>query len=160
VDFEKNFKGFAIITQTIDGLHRKAGSKRVFEFKGNILMTRCLKCNEVYDTSFDSRAAVPACTKCSGMVRPNVIMPDEELNKKLLEKAQDISADCEVFFAIGTSNVKEPVAALSYLAKGNGAYIVEINPQKTSLTSHADEYFFGAIEKILPQLLMTFEREM
>jgi NAD-dependent deacetylase len=160
VDFEKKFKGFTIITQNIDGLHRKAGTKRLFEFKGNILMTRCLKCNELYDSSFDDRAAVPACTKCSGIVRPNVIMSDEELNKKLLEKAQEMSAGCEVFFAIGTSNLTEPIVALPYLAKGNGAYILEINPQKTSLTSHADEYIFGAIEKILPQLIMTFEREM
>jgi NAD-dependent deacetylase len=158
VDFEKYFKGFTLITQTQDGLHRKAGNSRVLEFKGNILLTRCLKCNQLYDTSFDDRAAVPACTKCSGVVRPNVIMHDEELNKKLLEKAQEISAGCEVFFAIGTSGVKEPFAALPYLAKGNGAYIVEINPNKTDLTAHADEYLFGAIDKILPQLIMMFER--
>lgn len=158
VDFEKKFKGFALITQTIDGLHRKAGNKRVLELKGNIMITRCLKCNELYDTSFVDKATLPVCKKCAGIVRPNAIMPDEELNKKLLEKAQEVAAGCEVFFAIGTSNVQEPIAALPYLAKGNGAYIVEINPQKTSLTSHADEYIFGAIGKILPQLIMTYER--
>lgn len=158
VDFEKKFKGFALITQTIDGLHRKAGNQRILEFKGNILFTRCLNCNQLYETSFDDRAAVPACTKCSGVVRPNVIMSDENLNKKILEKAQEISAGCEVFFAIGTTNVQEPVSALPYLAKGNGAYIVEVNHQKTSLSEHSDEYIFGAIEKILPQLIMTFER--
>jgi NAD-dependent deacetylase len=158
VDFEKKFKGFALITQTIDGLHRKAGNKRILELKGNILITRCLKCNELYDTSFEDNAALPVCKKCSGIVRPNVIMPDEELNKKLLEKAQEIAAGCDVFFAIGTTNVQEPVASLPYLAKGNGAYIVEINPQKTNLTPHADEYIFGAIDKILPQLIMTYER--
>ena len=64
----------------------------------------------------------------------------------------------EVFFAIGTSAVVEPAASLPYMAKGNGAYVVEINPEKTPLTDAADEHLEGEADRILPSLVIELER--
>jgi NAD-dependent deacetylase len=158
VDFEKYFKEFIIITQNIDNLHFTAGSKKILEIHGNINRNKCSKCGIKIDKLSLNDNKVPVCEKCAAIVRPDVILYGENLDPNLLQKAQQVSSECEVFFSIGTSSLVEPAATLPFLAKANGAYLVEINSEETPLTQHADEILRGPAGKILPQLAIILEK--
>lgn len=154
VQMEQMFSSFAVITQNIDNLHRRAGSSRVYELHGNIERNYCMKCGMNYsnaDTS--SMRGLPVCSHCGGLVRPDVVwfgelLPEEEWNHSV--RAVE-SAD--VMLSIGTSGVVYPAAGLPILAKHSGAYLVEINPERTLLTEHVDEFLKGPSAVILPLLL-------
>ena len=98
------------------------------------------------------------CQKCGGFLRPDVVLFGETLNDAVLRQAQEASATCEVFFSIGTSGLVEPAASLPYLAKANGAFLVEINEEDTPLTPHMDESVRGQAGKILPRLAIIFDK--
>lgn len=160
VDLEKNFQEFTIITQNVDNLHVMAGSKNVIELHGNIKNTYCIKCgyrNE-HPENVPDTDDIPTCPKCSSYMRPDVILFGESLDPERLRKAQQASATCEVFFSVGTSGLVEPAASLPYIAKGNGAYLVELNTEQTPLSVTADEALLGKSGKILPMLYMLYER--
>ncbi len=101
---------------------------------------------------------LPKCTKCGSLLKPDVILFGEELNKSVLAKAQEDSAVCEVFFSVGTSSLVEPAASIPYIAKGNGAYLVEINTEETSLTKNADEVVNVPAAKALTAVVMILDR--
>jgi NAD-dependent deacetylase len=157
VDFERYFKDFILITQNVDNLHTIAGSKKLIELHGNILRDRCSKCNALYPAAA-AVGAIPTCTKCDALLRPDVVLFGENLNETLLRKAQHASAECEVFISIGTSGVVEPAASLPLLSKANGAYLVEINEEETPLSVHSNETLRGPSGKILPQMAMVIEK--
>jgi NAD-dependent deacetylase len=157
VDFERYFKDFTLITQNVDNLHILAGNKKIIELHGNILRDRCSKCNSLF-TAGSIATQVPTCTKCDSLLRPDIVLFGENLNDALLRKAQHASAECEVFFSIGTSGVVEPAASLPFLSKANGAYLVEINEEETPLSVHSNDTLRGAAGKILPQLAMIIEK--
>ena len=141
---ENYFEDFSLITQNIDNLHTIAGSKHTIELHGNITRNRCSGCDDI--TVFDKNTAleeIPKCSKCGSVLRPDVVLFGEELNKKVLAKAQEVSAVCEVFISIGTSSLVEPAASLPYIAKGNGAYLLEINTERTDLSNNCDEVITG-----------------
>ena len=91
-------------------------------------------------------------------MRPGVVLFGESLPQKALSEAQEAAATCEVFFSIGTSAVVEPAASLPYIAKGNGAYLVEVNTERTPLSEHADEVIIGKAGETLPYLIMALDR--
>jgi NAD-dependent deacetylase len=154
VDFERYFDEFTVITQNIDDLHRRAGTTNVIELHGNIYRDRCMSCGHI-QVPQDNRHR---CEKCGERVRPDVVLYGENLDEKNLKKAQEAAAVCEVFFSIGTSSVVEPAASLPYLAKANGAYLVEINTEQTPLSIHANESLRGATGKILPQMAILLDK--
>ena len=160
VDLENMFRGFSLITQNVDGLHKTAGSRNVWELHGNIGSTRCNGCGYVLQQDEEQLLEndVPLCPKCNGALRPGVVLFGETLPSKVLAAAQEAAASSEIFFSIGTSAVVEPAASLPYIAKANGAYVVEINMERTVLSDHADEVILGPSGKILPALIMQFER--
>jgi NAD-dependent deacetylase len=160
VDLENRFKEYTLVTQNVDNMHILAGSQHVLELHGNIMHTRCLQCGKIYENGLQPEIIdeIPHCPACHGMLRPNVVLFGEWLSPKILREAQEQSASCEVFFSIGTSAVVEPAASLPYVAKANGAYIVEINPERTPLTDHADEVISGKSASILPLLVITLEK--
>ena len=137
---------------------KQAGNKDVIELHGNIMRDRCPKCNNITDDIKLELKSKPVCTKCGELMRPDVVLYGENLDSRILSKAQEMSATCELFFSVGTSSVVEPAASLPFSAKGNGAYLVEINPEDTPLTQYADEQIKGKSGKILPQLVMMMER--
>ncbi len=154
VDIERHFEDFTLITQNIDDLHRKAGSKNIIELHGNIYRDRCTKCGNLQDPD-ESRTN---CEKCAEPIRPDVVLYGENLGDQILKKAQEAAAVCEVFFSIGTSSVVEPAASLPYLAKANGAYLMEINIEETPLSIHANESLRGSTGKILPQMAILLDK--
>ena len=159
VDLEHRFEDFHLITQNVDNLHQLAGSENVTELHGNIARTFCSACGkEVFDNEYDENEPIPKCPHCGGTLRPGVVLFGEALPAKALSEAQEAAAQCEVFFSIGTSSVVEPAASLPYIAKANGAYLVEINLERTPLSDYADEVILGKAGKILPALILILEK--
>lgn len=140
VELEKRLgDNFLLITQNVDGLHHRAGSKRVIELHGNIWRVRCLSCGALYydeSTSYDRLP--PTCRECGGVLRPDVVWFGESLPYDALQTAYRWASSCEVFVSIGTSALVYPAGELPFIAKSHGAKVIEINPQETPVSSIAD----------------------
>jgi len=150
---EQTFAHFAVITQNIDNLHRRAGSKTVYELHGNIERNYCMKCGAVYpNEAVLNHVGVPHCVECNGIIRPDVVWFGEMLPDDEWEKSVRAAASTDVLFSIGTSGVVYPAASIPLTAKQQGAYVVEINPEPTPLTDRADEFLMGPSGVILPAL--------
>ncbi|MDZ7262420.1 MAG: NAD-dependent deacylase [candidate division KSB1 bacterium] len=153
VAMENFYPDFTLITQNVDDLHRKAGSKKIYELHGNILRNRCVDCNKYYtqiDLGPDKK--VPRC-HCGGLIRPDVVWFGELLPAREVELAFEAAANCEVFFSIGTSALVQPAASLPVTAKQSGAYVVEINYEPTVISNIVDESILGKSGEVLPQLM-------
>lgn len=151
--WENAFPAFSLITQNIDGLHQKAGSKNISELHGNIWKVRCTEegtVTENYETPL--KDIPPRCPSCGAVLRPHVVWFGESLSSAVLNTAFLISSSCNVMFVIGTSAVVQPAASLPIAAAESGAKIVEINPDPTPLTSYADFSIRGKAGEILPMI--------
>ena len=118
-----------VITQNIDGLHKKAGSKNVIEIHGNLMEICCLTCGKEYKAPNVPNGIPPHCS-CGGILKPNTVLFGEELLAGVFMKAKEASATCSIMLLVGTSAIVHPAASLPYLAKQNGAKIIEINIEK------------------------------
>ncbi len=151
--WEELFPDFVLITQNVDGLHRRAGSKSILELHGNIWQVRCMKEGTVSD-NFESPLPniPPVCPACGSLLRPNVVWFGEALPQEVLKKAYAASSAAEVMFVIGTSAYVYPAASLPLVASEAGAKIVEINPDYTPLSSSADFIFRGKAGEVLVEI--------
>ena len=130
-------KVLTLVTQNVDGLHRRAGSKGVLELHGDLTRSRCEACGHL-DTLKADFAPPPSCSVCASRARPNVVWFGERLPQAVFNKAVNAFASAEVALIIGTSGVVEPAASLARLAKETGAAVIEINPETTPLSELAD----------------------
>ena len=148
-----DFEEFTLVTQNIDGLHRRAGSSKILELHGNIWRARCRMCGETFDVrDLPADERPPVCKMCGDFLRPNVVLFGENLPVKILETAVERAKSCDVCLVIGTSSLVYPAASLPEIARQAGAKIIEINPEPTALTDSADVAIRGKASKILPQL--------
>lgn len=115
-----------VITQNIDGLHKKAGSQNVTEIHGSLRETYCLQCGKEYLAPGVPDGIPPYC-KCGGVLKPNTVLFGEQLPAGALEKAYQESTSCKLMLVIGTSAVVQPAASLPAVAQQKGAKIVEVN---------------------------------
>ena len=153
VEMEKHTPQFTLITQNVDGLHRKAGSVNVLELHGSLQRVKCSLCG-IQAAGWDTSSVdVPRCSLCGGLLRPDVVWFGESLPKKELEAAAEAARACQVFFSIGTSGLVQPAASLAHAAHNRGAVIVEVNAEPTPLTAKADFAFHGRSGEILPALV-------
>ncbi len=130
---------FWLITQNIDGLHRLAGSKRIIELHGNIWRERCVSCSfRRENMEVPLKEIPPKCPQCGSLLRPDVVWFGEALPTDALNDAIHHSETCEIMLVIGTSAVVQPAASLPVMAKNQGAFLVEVNPESTPLTSLCD----------------------
>jgi NAD-dependent deacetylase len=144
------FFNFTLITQNIDSLHQKAGSRGVLELHGNIWRARCTKENKL--TAYKiSKESMPLCA-CGALLRPDIVWFGEALPHDILEQAWLASQNCEAFISIGTSALVYPAAGLPITAKQKGALLIEINLEPTPLTPICDYSFIGKAGEILPRL--------
>ncbi len=118
-----------VITQNIDGLHKKAGSKNVTEIHGSLRETYCLQCGQEFLAPHVPQGMPPYC-ECGGVLKPNTVLFGEQLPKAALETAYHQSATCKLMLVIGTSAVVQPAASLPALAQQQGAKIVEVNIER------------------------------
>ncbi len=119
-----------VITQNIDGLHRKAGSRSVIEIHGSLREIICQQCAKIYLAPHIPEGSPPYCSSCKGVLKPNTVLFGEQLPPAALETAILESSTCKVMLLIGTSAVVYPAAQLPVVAKQHGAKIVEINIER------------------------------
>lgn len=142
-----------LITQNVDGLHDRVGSRNVIELHGNITRTRCFVEGIPATEWDDSEEIPPRCPRCGAWLRPDVVWFGEELPRSALAEAELAAQTCDVFFSIGTSAQVYPAAGLAALAKAGGAIVVEINPEETPLTPLANHSLRGMAGDILPRIV-------
>ena len=149
--WQDRFNDFTLVTQNIDGLHQAAGSREVIELHGSIWRARCVHCGErpnLRELRMDD--GVPACFECSSLMRPDVVLFGEMLPAGAFEQAAAKAASCELCFVVGTSAVVYPAASIPEIARAAGAYVVEVNPERTPLSDFSDEVLTGNAGEILP----------
>lgn len=155
-ELESHVETLSVITQNVDDLHNRAGSSRVIELHGNITKNYCMECEqsaraETVDAAIQEGS--PArCTECGGLIRPDVVWFGEMLPREAIKQAEDVTAEADVFLSIGTSAVVYPAAQFPLDARANGAYVAEVNPDRTGITSEVNESVRGTAGTILPRL--------
>lgn len=152
VRLEQATPRFTLLTQNVDGLHRRAGSQHVIELHGNIERVRCSQDGTLH-TDWDDAAGVPHCPQCQALLRPDVVWFGEALPTAALEAAWDAASHCDVFFSVGTAGLVEPAASLPHVAVQCGAVLVEVNPAETPLSAYATYTLRGAAGAVLPALV-------
>ena len=150
-----------LITQNVDDLHERAGSRAPIHLHGSILAPRCFDCGSAHGALADPPAdfedgkplAPPRCASCGGPIRPGVVWFGEALPQGEMQRAFDAARECDVLLSIGTSGAVYPAADIPREARRNGATIVEVNPNPTDLDDIADFRLRGPAAEILPRLL-------
>ena len=147
---------FTLITQNVDGLHQRAGSRNVIELHGNIWRTKCFTEDQVVEAWPPTDEVPPRCPRCGGPLRPDVVWFGEALPRAGLAKATEAGRTCDFFLSIGTSALVQPAASLPLIALEQGAFVLEINPDETPLTARVSCSLRGPAGKILPELVQRF----
>lgn len=143
----------AVITQNIDGLHQKAGSKKVYELHGSVLRNYCEKCHAFYDVDYViASGGVPICEKCGGYVKPDVVLYEESLNQKILAESIHHIQNADVLIVGGTSLAVYPAAGLIDYFSGDKLVVINMSP--TPRDSHADLVIAQPIGEVFRTILM------
>ena len=155
-EMQNHFKDVTVVTQNVDNLHRRAGSKKIFELHGNIEKNYCINCKKDFNEELDFSSGVPKCN-CGGLIRPGVVWFGEFLPEDQYLGGEKAAMNAEVFFVVGTSAVVYPAAGLVYTAKASGATIVEINIEETEISSSVNYSYFGKAGEILPKIFEEYK---
>lgn len=151
-EMERYFDDFLLVTQNIDGLHQRAGSRNIVELHGNLNRSKCSRCNIMIDNMPDSDEVPPRCA-CGGHIRPNVVWFGEMLPDASIRRAWQAAENADLFFSVGTSSVVQPAASLGLVARNNGAVLIEVNLERTELSGIFDHVFLGKAGQIMPSML-------
>ncbi|MBW2039876.1 MAG: NAD-dependent deacylase [Deltaproteobacteria bacterium] len=145
----------SVITQNVDGLHQRAGSKEVIEFHGSNQWLVCLECGHRRETASLSLEDIPPrCPECGFILKPDVVFFGEPIPWEAQTKAFEEARTCDLVLVIGTSAVVYPAGGIPIVAKRNGAKLVEINMEPTALTGSVSDYLLqGPAGKILPKIV-------
>ncbi|MCW8819664.1 MAG: NAD-dependent deacylase [Ignavibacteriaceae bacterium] len=141
--------GVRVVTQNIDGMHQRAGSRDVIELHGSLWRLRCQKCGsrkEDYNESYESTRC-----DCGNWLRPDIIWFGDMLDAVVMNRASAVIASCDLFISVGTSGVVWPAAGFPDLAKQSGAYCIEINPEPSGASEY-DRVIVGNAGEVLPEL--------
>ena len=148
--WEAEGKLSAVVTQNIDGLHQKAGSKRVLELHGSILRNYCVRCGKFHSAEFVKSAdGVPKCD-CGGTVKPDVVLYEEPLNQRTIFDSIEAIADADLLIVAGTSLTVYPAAGLVDYYRGDR--LVLINRDATPYDDRADLVFHESLGNIFSEL--------
>ncbi len=148
--WEEEGKLQAVVTQNIDGLHQKAGSKRVYELHGSVLRNYCVRCGKFYPAEFIKNSeGVPHCT-CGGIVKPDVVLYEESLDQTTIEKSVMAIANADMLIVAGTSLTVYPAAGLIRYYQGNR--LVLINRDQTPYDNIADLVLHESLGQVFSRL--------
>ncbi|MCB9799491.1 MAG: hypothetical protein H6757_01880 [Candidatus Omnitrophica bacterium] len=147
-----------LITQNIDGLHRRAGSTKMIELHGTNREVICLSCEKIdsFDTVYGRLLEgdeAPLCMDCGGLLKPNTISFGQALNPDHLNQAINWARDCDLFIAVGSTLIVEPAASLPAIARRSGACLAIINQTDTPFSKTADFNFSVKIGEFLKNLI-------
>jgi NAD-dependent deacetylase len=144
---------FTLVTQNVDGLHRRAGSRNVLEIHGSLWRARCTGCSEESDETRVPLPGLPPHCRCGAMLRPAIVWFGESLPSRVWDNAEEAARRADVFLVVGTSAVVYPAASLVPLAKSSGARVIEINTDATPMSGLVDCSLRGPSGEVLPKLL-------
>ncbi len=149
-ELENNGKLKAIITQNIDGLHQKAGSRNVYELHGSVLRNYCMKCKKFYDAEyvFNSKN-IPKCS-CGGTIKPDVVLYEEGLDSEIISKSINAIQNADLLIVAGTSLTVYPASGLINYFKGKN--LVLINKDKTPYDNKANLVINDSLGKVFSQI--------
>jgi NAD-dependent deacetylase len=141
-----------IVTQNVDGLHVRAGSTDVIELHGSILRFFCFDNQHPADNIAVGLDQPPRCI-CGSFIRPAVVWFHEALPQEAFSRASQLMKEADVVLVVGTSGLVQPAASLPLVAKQHGAFLVEVNPERTPIGELADIFLCGAAGDVLPPLV-------
>lgn len=149
-ELEKEGKLKAVVTQNIDGLHQKAGSKNVYELHGSVLRNYCMKCHKFYDAEYVfNSSGIPKCS-CGGIIKPDVVLYEESLDEETLEKSVYAIANADLLIVAGTSLTVYPASGLiNYFRAKN---LVLINRDTTPFDNRADLVINESLGKVFEEI--------
>ncbi|GAI00629.1 unnamed protein product [marine sediment metagenome] len=156
-ELEKKFNNFLLLTQNVDNLHRRAGSKKVLELHGNIFRARCLSCGRIVHHQIEPGKEIinlPKCD-CEGLLRPDIVWFGEQIPQDIWQASLEFLSAADTSIICGTSGIVWPAAAIPEMAKKNRAKIIEINLEPTPISSIVDVSILGKAGKILPLIIQT-----
>lgn len=149
-ELEEKGKLKAVITQNIDGLHQKAGSKKVLELHGSVLRNYCMKCNKFYDAKYVFEGKdIPKCN-CGGIIKPDVVLYQEPLDYDVFEEAVEKISNADLLIVAGTSLTVNP--ACSLIQYFNGKNLVLINRDATPYDNRADLLIRESLGKVFSNI--------
>jgi len=150
VELEGRNPEFTVITQNVDGLHDRAGSRHILKVHGDIWINRCRTCGrEIGELPSEP---LPHCT-CGGLLRPGVVWFGEPLPQDVWREAEHAASQADVFLVVGTSALVYPAAGLISYAQQNGAAVIEVNLEQTAFSDSVDVALRGPAGEILPQII-------
>jgi NAD-dependent protein deacetylase/lipoamidase len=160
VDLQRQGKLHALVTQNVDGLHQRAGTDPdlVVEVHGTIWWTRCLSCDDrrpMAEALDRVRAGEedPPCLVCGGIIKSDTISFGQALVPDVIDRAMQVSGECDLLLAVGSTLSVYPVANCVPRAKAHGARVVIVNAGPTEMDPIADVVLYGQIGEILPALI-------
>lgn len=143
-----------LVTQNVDGLHQRAGSRDVIEFHGNLFSDKCAYCDSREPAHVGNAGdPPPTCSQCGRVMTPGVVLFGEMIPADALQASELAATTCDVFLVVGTSAQVFPAAGLAGTARAHGAGIIEINPEATPLSAGANHVLRGPSGEVLPALL-------
>lgn len=152
VEMERQIPNFLLITQNVDGLHAKAGSRNLIDMHGSLWQVKCTTCTHARE-DFSALPPLPECPVCGHLLRPGVVWFGEPLIPGVLKVAIAQVSAADVFISVGTSNLVQPAASFYQLAKDHGAVTIEINLEPTPNSGFMDFALHGKAGDILPRLV-------
>ena len=148
----EKYRKVSVLTQNIDGLHQRAGSKNVYELHGSIITIKCTVC-DFKDKIASVFSTLPPMCKCGNMLRPDVVWFGEALPQDTWESAIEEASTYDTMIIVGTSLAVSPANLLPVYAKQNGATMIEVNIEKTQMSSQMDLSLQEPAAKALPEIL-------
>ncbi|MFX1332100.1 MAG: NAD-dependent deacetylase [Promethearchaeota archaeon] len=140
-----------LITQNVDGLHRRAGSEKVLEVHGDLWATKCTSCS--FHGRLDSPAkGIPLCPECENILRPDVVWFGESLDGRIMARVYEELASADIILVVGTSALVQPAASFPLVVKHAGGKILEANIEHTPLTLVSDVHVSGKAGEVLPSI--------
>jgi len=152
-ELERLLPNFYLITQNVDGLHRRAGNRKLVEIHGNLWFVRCTREGTVTENYEVPLKEIPPRCRCGALLRPHVVWFGESLDPDDLRRSLELVRNCDLLLVVGTSGVVQPVASFPWEAKERGAFVLEVNPQSTPISSVADLSLRGKAGEVLPKLV-------
>jgi len=164
VALSRRYERCTVVTQNVDDLHERAGSRRVLRLHGSLAAARCMGCSRPHpmppvqplapgDADAGRRIEPPRCPACGDRVRPGVVWFGEHLPAQALASAQEAAEDADVMLVVGTSGLVHPAAGLPARARAAGALVVQVNPLPTDLDPVCHHTLRGTAALVLPALV-------
>ncbi|RME43137.1 MAG: NAD-dependent protein deacylase [Chloroflexi bacterium] len=157
-ELERRGRMQALVTQNIDALHQKSGSRRVIELHGHLRTVRCLRCghqseSEPYLRAFLDEGTMPICPQCENVMKPDVVLFGEPLPEREIVRAQEEALHSDVMLVVGSSLEVMPAADLPALAVRSGSRLIIVNLSMTPYDYLADVVIHGDVAEVLPALV-------